>query len=236
MPPLFFGVTTMQLDFNKVTTGQSLNFSKDFGDKITGKVSFNLNWGMIGGRPVDLDSIVVMESRGGIQSIQQRIPKPLTFWQKVARALGFKINQTYDILSSGSTDTSTKTVYFGNLTEQGVYHHGDDRTGAWSEGEFIEIDLDNLDPNVDTLTFTVLSFSGHDFYSLPFAEMKVFTGSPNRPVKGLVHHNLTQFKRGTRTVVLAQMKKVNGEWIITAMNKQVSDGSVSASTRLAKSI
>jgi tellurium resistance protein TerZ len=191
---------------------------------------------MINSRPVDLDSILVMESRGGAVTPNQRVPRPLTFWQKVARFFGLSINQTYDIISTGHTDTSTKTVYFGNLTEQGVYHHGDDRTGAWSSGEFIEIDLDKLDPNVDTLTFTVLSFSGHDFHSLPFAEMKVFTGSPSRPVKGLVHHNLTDFKRGTRTVVLAQMKKVNGEWIITAKNEQSRDGSVSASTVLAKTI
>ena len=176
---------------------------------MTGKVSFNVNWGKINGHSVDLDSILVMECRNGIQPAN-RVPRPLTFWQRVGRAIGLRINETYDMISD--TNTRGDTIYFGNLRSKGVLHHGDDRTGAWAKGEFIEIDLDHLNPNVDTLTFTVLSFSGHSFSQLPFAEMKVCTGSPNRPVKGLVHHELTKFKPGTRTVVLAQMKKVNGEF------------------------
>lgn len=223
-----------KLDFNKMEVGQSLNFSKDFGTPVEGKVTFNLNWGKIGSQSVDLDSILVMESRNGVQP--QRVKRPLTFWQKVGKFLGLSINETYDILASINT-LGAETVYFGNLRAQGVIHHGDDLTGASAEGEFIEIDLDKLHPGIDTLTLSVLSFSGHNFNKLPFADIKVFTGTPTSPKRGLVSHGLTSFSHGTRTVFLAQLKRDSeGKWNIEAKNIQESTSSIDRITTISKGI
>lgn len=222
----------MKLNFNKVSVGQSINFSKDFTTPVTGKISFNLNWGKINNQPVDLDSILVMESRKGINNTI-KVKRPLTTLQKILKFLGFKINEVFDQVKS--KDTSTKVVYFGNLQSQGVIHHGDDRTGAWAKGEFIEVDLDNLNPNIDTLTFVVLSFSKHDFSSLPFAEIKVSKGTPSNPIEGLVEHNLTNFNKGTRNIVLAQLvRNDQNEWVLTAMSKESTDNGVQGAINLAR--
>lgn len=219
----------MQLNFTKVETGQSLNFAKDFGDKIEGVVSFNLNWGTDNGQAVDLDSILVMERRTKVAIPSE--PK-LGFWGKTAKFFGLS-SAPEEIAPQRSL---TEVIYFGNRRTKGVVHHGDDRTGAFSEGEFIEIDLNQLDPSINVLTFSVLSFSGHSFGKLPFAEMKVFTGKPNQPKKGLVHHSLKEFKNSTMTVVLAQMKKIDNEWIMTAHAIESQSKSVDASPRLARAL
>ena len=222
------------LDFSKMEVGQKLNFAKDFGTPVEGKVSFNLNWGKIGNQSVDLDSILVMESRNGAKPF--RVKRPLTMWQRVCKFFGMLINDTYDVITDGHR-ARTETVYFGNLHAQGVIHHGDDRTGAWAKGEFIEIDLDKLHPSIDTLTLSVLSFSGHDFSKLPFAEIKVFTGTPTSPKRGLVSHSLKNFSFGTRSVFLAQLTRDSeGNWTIEAKAVQDSTSSVDRITSISKGI
>ena len=226
----------MKLNFQKAVVGQSLNFSKDFGDKVSGVVSFNLNWGKFNGQSVDLDAFLVMENRNNYPIINaQTVTKPKSLCDKLLNLFGLYTPRTIDLIRNPAL--RTETVYFGNPNAQGVIHHGDDRTGAWSEGEFIEINLDHLHPSVDTLTFSVLSYSGHRFSDLPFASIKVFTGTPTRPIKGLVGHELLSFKSTTKTVVMAQMTKNNqGEWLIKAMNHESTNSSSSRVDAFCKGI
>lgn len=225
-----------QLNFQKIQTGQTLNFSKDFGAKIDGIISFNLNWGQINGMAVDLDAFLVMEHRGHpqqVQQAQQEFPKAKSFWERMKDIITCGEEEPRSV--SGLTNQSN-TIYFGNKVAKGVIHHGDDRTGAWSKGEFIEIDLNKIPEHIDTLTFSVLSFSGHSFGSLPFASIKVFTGKPNQPQRGLVEHELTRFNSSTMTVVIARMMKINGEWTIEARSDENRCRSTSDVTRFCKGI
>lgn len=221
------------MNFNKVTTGTSLNFSKDFGSAIKGTVSFNLNWGMINNRPVDLDAFLVMESRG--VTTQSEPIKKESIGSKLKNFLGLKINETINMV--GSNNSKANTIYFGNKRTVGVLHHGDDLTGANAKGEFIEVDLSKLPVEIDTLTFAVLSYSGHNFSELPFAVIKLHEGSPVNPIRGLVEHELTKFNKSTKTLVLAQLRKNNlGEWIVTALDKESNNSSVAGVTTFCKSI
>lgn len=221
----------MSLDFRKVETGTTLNFAKDFGSAVSGTVTFNLNWGMLNGQAVDLDAFLVMEHRGPSVTA---IPKKKSLWTRIKEFFGLKINNSIDL---ARTPFLTKTIYFGKKYTTGVFHHGDDLTGADADGEFIEVNLNNIHPAVDTLTFSVLSFSGHSFGSLPFADIRVFEGEPSKPKRGLVEHKLTKFKSSTKTVVLAQLKRnAEGEWNITALDNEYRSNSVSGVTTICKGV
>ena len=215
-----------KFNFTKIQTGQQFNFSKDYGVSATTTISFNLNWGMIGNEAVDLDAFLVLEQRNGKPEI---IKGKKASW--LSKLFGGKDEP--DTVRGGSAFVDT--VSFRKLQTAGVLHHGDDTTGAWSDGEFIEINLGSLDPRVNTLTFAVLSFSGHKFKDIPFAEIKVFTGKPDDPRRPLVEHCLKQFSANTQTVVLGQMvRKADGTWDFQAMNGQSPNKNVSGVTQVCK--
>ena len=199
-------------NFTKVETNQTFNFSKEYG--VTGGiVSFNLNWPEHRGQAVDLDAFLVMENRDGTT---ETIPGKKYGW--FSKTFLGKVDTPDTHRQVGGFKD---TIYFRKLHGRGVIHHGDDTTGAWADGEFIEVDLDNIPPYVNTLTFAVLSFSGHKFSDLDYASIKVFTGKPNAPQRALMEHCLKSFSRSTQTVVLAQMKKNSaGEWELTTLNDQ----------------
>ncbi len=216
------------LDFRKVEPNTTLNFAKDFGEPVTGKVCFNLNWGKKNGQAVDLDAIAVFEKRGGLKP-QFVKNKPTGIFAKMKAAIGGE--PTPEAIRYNQPVT---TISFKNLECRGVLHHGDDLTGAWAKGEYIEVDLNRIDPAIDTITFTVLSYSGHRFCDLPFASIEVFTGTPQQQKRGLISMELTRFKTDTRTVAMARLTKVNGEWQISTLNAESCSGNVDGNTLLAR--
>lgn len=216
----------MSLTFEKVTVGSSLNFAKDVGTAITGgTLTFNLDWGTKNGRAVDLDAMLLVEGR---KDLNPTVTKPSFF----GKLFGAKptVNKTMK-------NISTDFVYFGNLSAVGVRHHGDDLTGASASGEFIEVNLDELPSHVNTLTFGILSFSGDRFCDLPFANIKVFQGSPRMPIRGLAETKLTSFKESTKSIVIAQLKRNNlGEWVMTAHAVEGDSKDVSSLKRLCEGV
>ena len=202
------------MDFRKVSTGTTLDFAKDLDTNNLETISFNLNWGKYKGQAVDLDAFLITENTSDTTVTATQEPG---FFAKLfgAKSKVIKMLQPRDI------------VYYGRLQAQGIKHHGDDTTGAWSEGEFIEVDLARLPPEVDRLTFAILSFSGHRFSDLPFASIRVFTGTPSSPQRGLLEHELTSFKRSTKTIVMARLDKIAGEWKVTTLAHESTNDRVS---------
>ena len=187
---------------------------------------------MDNGRAVDLDAILTTKSGGAVVPATQ-VVKKAGFFKKL---LGGS-----DEVSGDSGYTSAAGVkecyYFGNKFGKGVKHHGDDRTGAEDEGEYIEVDLDSLPADIDELVFSVISFSGHSFGKLPFASINIFTGSPSRQGKGLVSMELTGFASSTKALVLAKVKKnAAGEWEVTGLKVEGTSGSVSAAKQLSSNV
>lgn len=216
------------MDFRKVQQGQSLNFAKDFGNtRKLSKLTFNLNWGTVGGRSVDLDAMVHLEARDG-REVQQVLVSKGTKASWIDKLFGKE--STPDVYEPSTTNSRQSTVYFGNLNVQGVSHLGDDLTGANTEGEYIVVDLDNLAPDIDTLTFGIISYSGQRFSELPFVSVKVMEGAPATGLKrGLVDYEVTQFSSNTRCAVLAQLTKgSHGEWSMHTCMRESDTGSVAS--------
>lgn len=212
-----------QLDFTKAEVGTSLNFSKDLGVTASENVlTFNGDWGMINGRSVDLDVVLVLKDTSGNTST-----KPAGFFKSL---LGGKTSS-----SSTIVDTYYTRLLGGKETGPGIKHHGDDTTGSSAGGEFIEVDTNKLPSNVNELVFSIFSFSGHAFGDLPFASVKVHTGTPTAPGRGLVSMDLTGFKSSTKAIAVAKFTKNSaGEWIFKAIKEEGTRGSVAEVQRLSE--
>lgn len=192
-----------QLDFTKAESGTSLNFSKDLGvDMSNANIVINIDWGKIGGRSVDLDSCLALIAGGN----SQEAPKK-----------GF-LSKIFGGGGSNSSTLKSFTYCFGqsNGRGDGVTHHGDDTTGSWSNGEFIEINTSKLGADVTEIIPSVLAYSNTDMSSLPFAHMRVYVGTKTKVEKPLFEVDLTDMSRSVRGAQFGKLvKNSDGEWVWT---------------------
>ena len=183
----------MELNFTKVEQSEVLSFDKsDFENLGEDKLMININWGASNGRSVDLDTNLAViaemerESNG---------------------FLGFFKNKSVE-------RACEHFIYYANrfgASNAGIVHKGDDMTGCWSDGEFIEIDLGKVPTDLE-LVPSVVSYSGDDISGLPFAHMRVYIGTAERVSKPLFEVDLTGVKRGTRSAIFGKLFNEGGEW------------------------
>ena len=80
----------------------------------------------------------------------------------VAKKGFFNLGADYDLdliallLDSNDKLINRGVIYFGNLKGEGIYLHGDNRTGAGDgDDETIEINLQNINPSIEKIVFVV---------------------------------------------------------------------------------
>lgn len=201
-----------QLNFSKVAQGSSLNFAKDLSvDISSSNLVINIDWGKLDGRSVDLDSCLALVSAGSA--------KP----GLLGRMFG------------GSSDPKAFVHCFDKScgANDGVYHHGDDTTGSWAGGEFIEVDMSKLGSDIAAIIPSVLSYSNTDMSRLPFAHMKVYIGTKAKVEKPLFEVDLTGMNSSVRGAQFGKLvKNSDGEWVWTTDVKYTSTSGSSGFTKL----
>lgn len=196
------------LNFNKVSEGSTLNFTKDRNIDLgsAGNIMINLNWGVpAGAGSVDLDSSLTLISSGAAAAPSTGLLGRM-FGAAKAAVVGKGI--------------SAFVHCFDKSCGKGVKHHGDDRTGSWASGEFIEIDATKLESNICEIVPGILSYSGHDMSTLPFAHVRVYLGTKDRVDVPLFEADLKAVPRGTMGAVFGKLTKNEaGEWSWTTQQK-----------------
>jgi tellurium resistance protein TerZ len=132
------------------------------------------------------------------------------------------------------------TIYYGNKRGQGIRHLGDDLTGDAddddSDNEIIMCDLTNVDPRAKTLMVVIHSFSGQNFYEIPYTRIRVYTGTANNPTEILGSLNLSNESAFNDKIamVMGAIEKINGEWNFRAIGKSTTDYSIDGTRTTAK--
>lgn len=111
------------------------------------------------------------------------------------------------------------TVWFGQLNSNdgSIRHSGDNLTGEGDgDDETINIDLQRLSANVETLVLTVTSFRGQTFDKVANAFGRVIDLSSNRE---LARYDISDSGPYTG-VILASLKRQNGEWVFRALGER----------------
>ena len=123
-------------------------------------------------------------------------------------------------------------VAYYNLSAPGIRHSGDDRSGDTNgndglDNETIEVRLNELDPRVEYIAFTLNNFTHQTFGEIPYMGLRIYTGDrvqTNTPVNVLAKFNLEDGKEGTKisdkqAVILGIAYKKNGEWRFKAVGE-----------------
>ena len=116
------------------------------------------------------------------------------------------------------------TVWFRQLNSRcgSVQHSGDDRAGggaAGTENESISIELNRLPAAVQTLIFTVNSFSGEGFAGIPSAFCRIVDGSGGSEV---ARFDLSLEGGNYTGLVMTKLYRHNQEWKLQALGEHAS--------------
>lgn len=109
-------------------------------------------------------------------------------------------------------------IWFGQLQSKdgSITHSGDNRTGAGDgDDEVINVDLSRIPANVQSLVFTVNSFTGQTFEKVANAFCRIINANNNGEV---ARYNLSA--QGSHTaLIMAKVYRHNGEWKMHAIGE-----------------
>jgi tellurium resistance protein TerZ len=116
------------------------------------------------------------------------------------------------------------TVWFRQLESRcgSIRHSGDDRAGggeAGAENERIAIELNRVPATVQTLIFTVNSFSGEGFAGIPSAFCRIVDGAND----GEIARFDLSLEGGVYTgLIMTKLYRHNSEWKMHALGEHAS--------------
>lgn len=114
------------------------------------------------------------------------------------------------------------TVWFRQLNsvDGSVRHSGDNRTGDGDgDDEVIHVDLSRVPANVQSLVFTVNSFTGQTFERVSNAVCRLVDKGNNKEVAQL---NLSGVRGNHTAVIMSKVYRHNGEWKLHAIGENAS--------------
>lgn len=109
-------------------------------------------------------------------------------------------------------------VYFSHLTskDRAVRHTGDNLTGEGDgDDEVINVDLDNVSPDIHYLVFTVCSFRGQTFNEVENAFCRLVDAGTG---KEIASYGITGGGNHT-AMLMAKLYRRNGEWKMQALGE-----------------
>ncbi len=120
-------------------------------------------------------------------------------------------------------------VYFGNLNEPGISHSGDDRGGDDDDdgldNEVVVVNLSQIPDNIDQVVFVLNSYEGEDFAKIPFAQIRLYEGTPESVNEVVATYNIASDAKfsGFVAMVLGKLYRRNGEWKFSAIGEPTKD-------------
>jgi len=125
-----------------------------------------------------------------------------------------------------------EVVYFGQLASScgGIKHSGDDRTGDLDgddglDNEVIIVDFGTLNPQATQIGFLLNSFQGHDFKNIPFASIRLYSGTPTRVDDIHAQFDIANDPKfaGSVSMVMGKAYKHASGWKFAAIGETTAD-------------
>lgn len=120
------------------------------------------------------------------------------------------------------TNPATQVVYFKQLVQRGIALEGDDLTGSNSDGgddERININLDEIDPNIDSIVFNVNIYDAikkrQTFGMVKNSYVRLLDAEKND--KEILRYELKNQASNATAVTFARLYRVSGGWSFEAI-------------------
>lgn len=141
-------------------------------------------------------------------------------WDVAKKGL-FGFGPDYDLdliallLDSNDKILRNGVVYFGSQKGQGIYLHGDNRTGAGDgDDERISVDLDKLPVNCNKVVFALNIYDAvsrkQSFSKVKNAYVRLL--NEDKGNKEICRYNLSEDGGDNTALLFAELEKNNGSW------------------------
>lgn len=121
--------------------------------------------------------------------------------------------------------------------DRALHHTGDDLTGDQDgddglDNEIITVDLEKVDPNVNSIVFFLNIYNNEDyqgdFSGIPYAYIRMYEGSPSKVKEVFAQYDVATKTEcaGMRGLILGKLYRRNGEWKFNAIGDAFPDKSI----------
>ena len=208
----------------RLEKGQRINLEKDNGSKLT-DFCVGCNWGAITKKAffglstkvvdVDLDLSCLMFDATG--NAVDHIWSPL-----------YRFGDRNVGLPNGKLDSR----------DRALHHTGDDLTGDQDgddglDNEIITVSLNKVSSNINSIVFFLNIYNNNeysgDFSGIPYASIRMFEGTPDRPPRQVFAQYNVATKTdciGMRALVMGKLYRNNGEWNFAAIGDAFPDPTI----------
>ena len=119
------------------------------------------------------------------------------------------------LLDSNDKLVNRGVIYFGNLKGDGIYLHGDNRTGAGDgDDERISVDLDRLPSNCNKVIFALNIYDAvsrkQGFSRVKNAYIRLVNEDNGN--KEICRYNLSEDGGDNTALLFAELQRTNGSW------------------------
>lgn len=159
-------------------------------------------------------------------------------WGKIKKYFGF-VEQNVDLDGSVTIFDENRrdldTVYFNKKEsdDKAIKHSGDDVTGDSSkddkDNEVISINLNKVTLNAKYIVIYLNSYRGHDFDSIPYANIRLLDGDAIKYKTAFANFNLAsdpKFKDKV-SMVMAKLERTNSGWTFITIGEAVDSKKIS---------
>lgn len=208
----------------RLEKGQRINLEKESGTKLT-QFCVGCNWGAVVKKTffglstsvvdVDLDLSCIMFDANG--NAIDHIWSPL-----------YRFGDRNVGLPNGKLDS----------VDNALHHTGDDLTGDQDgddglDNEIITVDLPRVSSQVQQIVFFLNIYNNNeysgDFSGIPYASIRMFEGSPERPPKQVFAQYNVATKtecKGKRALIMGKLYRRNGDWKFAALGDAYEDKNI----------
>lgn len=205
----------------RLEKGQRINLEKESGTKLT-NFCVGCNWGAVIKKTffglstsvadVDLDLSCMMFDAYG--KVVDHIWSPLYNFEGK--------------LPKGKLDSC----------DRALHHTGDDLTGDQDgddglDNEIITVDLNRVNSNINSIVFFLNIYNNNeysgDFSGIPYASIRMFEGTPERPPKQVFAQYDVATKTdciGKRALIMGKLYRHNGNWKFAAIGDAFEDQNI----------
>ena len=141
----------------------------------------------------------------------------------------YSIDCDASAITMGNGNKYRACIYYGNLSEDNVYHHGDNLTGDGDgDDEQITVDLAHLSSEIERIVFVVNIYNcterKQDFGLIKNAYIRLVDESTG---KEICKYNLSDDYAGKTAMIFTEVYRNNGEWKFNAIGQGTNDASIS---------
>lgn len=210
----------------RLEKGQRINLEKETGAKLT-NFCVGCNWGA-----------VIKKTFFGLSSSVVDVDLDLSCL--IFDAAGNPIDHIWSPLYQFRTRNPQLGLPDGKLDsiDRALHHTGDDLTGDQDgddglDNEIITVDLPRVSSQVQQIVFFLNIYNNNeysgDFSGIPYASIRMFEGSPERPPKQVFAQYDVATKTecaGKRALIMGKLYRRNGEWKFAAIGDAYEDKNI----------